>query len=652
MRTTLNTIYNNINNNLHNIKTDLNDINNRISSGRRMSKISDDPVDMSSALGMRSNLAGIGQYQDNLDYGSSIIDNSESSLTQVKDLISKAKVTGLEARNTSVNDDQRRNIAEVIKNYKEEIITLGNNRIDGKYIFGGHRTSGYTETEPAPFIQDKIDGYRINGTEPEPYDPDSPPDWSNQDIDDLRINGIDIEAATSDDVSSINPTKSAAAKAAAINAKSEETGVTAQVTPAYRQAEGAVEEGSIESGDLTINGVDIFTESTAIKNQDSDNTLIEGINNKQDETGVTATRNAEGKVLLKAGDGRNLQIETSEDGESITRLNGADSNQVYTGRVQLHSDQPFTLESDVDENGIEPGLEALGLAGGQEVSGEPGDEAGDGRISVRQVIEQEGEVRYTGDRDKNLNIKTGRTDSMEVSSNGRDALMSTGIFSTLTDLENSLRGQDYHRVTGIHEADDLTASLNSGKTGLEGEDKLEDGTFTIQVKDHEHSPPEELEFAVPVDKNEDSLSSVAAKINGIPGMEAQWNDDNRLEMATTDPDRYSFNVSQDSSNFLEATGADGEQMQMQAIDQSLTELEDSSSAITSRISDFGARANRIEVQKQIYSNLELKVNENLSNIQDTDYSKAIMDLKSAQTAYQAALSSASKTMQLSLVDYL
>ncbi|MFO7760717.1 MAG: flagellin, partial [Desulfobia sp.] len=474
---------------------------------------------------------------------------------------------------------------------------------------------------------------------------------------DLKINGINIDAAAPDENSILYPAESAAAKAEAINARSDETGVTARITPAYKKADGVVEAGTLGSGDLVINGVDIFTANTALKSQDDDNTLLNAINDKEGKTGVAATRNAEGTILLKTIDGRNLHIETSTQGESLTHINGtsppAAANQVYMGRVQLHSDQEFTLETGVfGLDKIEYGLEALGLAGGQLISGETGDKAGDGRITVNQVIEKQGSVRYAGDREDNLSIKTGRTDSMDISSNGDQAIMSTDIFSILCQLEDNLRGVNYHRVTGIHKAGDVTAALDSGKTGLAGEEDLKDGSFTVKVKDHEHSPPEELEFTIPVDAGQDSLSSVAVKINGVPGMEAYWNDNNQLEISTTEPDRYTYTVSEDTSNFLAVTGTDSETMQMQALDDSLAGLEDAFSEMTTRVSDFGARANRIEVQKQIYDNLELKVNENLSEVQDTDYTKAIMDLKAAQTAYQAALNSAGKTMQLSLVDYL
>lgn len=42
----------------------------------------------------------------------------------------------------------------------------------------------------------------------------------------------------------------------------------------------------------------------------------------------------------------------------------------------------------------------------------------------------------------------------------------------------------------------------------------------------------------------------------------------------------------------------------------------------------------------------------LSNVEDVDITKAILDLKMQETAYQAALQAAGRIMTLSLMDYL
>ncbi|MCK5405591.1 MAG: hypothetical protein KAI75_10155, partial [Desulfobulbaceae bacterium] len=79
----------------------------------------------------------------------------------------------------------------------------------------------------------------------------------------------------------------------------------------------------LSSGDLVINGIDIFTRVTPMSENDKYNVLMNAINAKTSQTGITATRDHGGRILLTASDGRNLHIETSALGEKITHLNGA-----------------------------------------------------------------------------------------------------------------------------------------------------------------------------------------------------------------------------------------------------------------------------------------------------------------------------------------
>jgi flagellar hook-associated protein 3 FlgL len=156
---------------------------------------------------------------------------------------------------------------------------------------------------------------------------------------------------------------------------------------------------------------------------------------------------------------------------------------------------------------------------------------------------------------------------------------------------------------------------------------------------------------VGVDVATDSPSSIAAKINGIPGMTATWNTDGALKLETSDTERYTF-AYEDTSGFLDMAGITNEQMQIQGLDKSIADFDTVMENLTSQISDFGARANRIIVQQQIYTNLSLSTKENLSEKEDTDITKSLLEIKSKETAYEAALAAAAKTMQLSLVDFL
>jgi flagellar hook-associated protein 3 FlgL len=74
--------------------------------------------------------------------------------------------------------------------------------------------------------------------------------------------------------------------------------------------------------------------------------------------------------------------------------------------------------------------------------------------------------------------------------------------------------------------------------------------------------------------------------------------------------------------------------------------------ISAKISDIGSKANRMEIKDNILQNLNLSNTERLSAIEDADIAEAIMNVSAAELAYQAALSSSSKVMTLTLVDYL
>jgi len=68
--------------------------------------------------------------------------------------------------------------------------------------------------------------------------------------------------------------------------------------------------------------------------------------------------------------------------------------------------------------------------------------------------------------------------------------------------------------------------------------------------------------------------------------------------------------------------------------------------------DFGAKINRIDATRQRNELTKLNFTKFVSDIQDTDLPKAVVELQSAQTAYQAALQSTVRAFQTSLLDFL
>jgi flagellar hook-associated protein 3 FlgL len=70
------------------------------------------------------------------------------------------------------------------------------------------------------------------------------------------------------------------------------------------------------------------------------------------------------------------------------------------------------------------------------------------------------------------------------------------------------------------------------------------------------------------------------------------------------------------------------------------------------LSEVGAKTNRIEKGLDRLKTFDQNYNKLLSDVEDTDVSKAIIDLTSQQTTYQAALQMAAKILPMTLLDFL
>jgi flagellin len=142
-----------------------------------------------------------------------------------------------------------------------------------------------------------------------------PAQFKNLGMDDLEINGIKIRPTTPADdkysntlVSSSDPASSGIALAAAINASSNLTGVTAEANPVM--SEGSITKtGTPISGkqSVWVNGIEIQVDF--VQNEsgtDRRAKVVAAINERVGQHGVTATDNGKGVTL--STDGRNLSV--------------------------------------------------------------------------------------------------------------------------------------------------------------------------------------------------------------------------------------------------------------------------------------------------------------------------------------------------------
>ena len=182
--------------------------------------------------------------------------------------------------------------------------------------------------------------------------------------DSLIINGVAVGQAlatddTASDTTAASSTReaSAIAIAAAINRKTDLTGVTASASPNVIRGEGFT---AGTSADVYLNGV-TFTANAVTRNA-----VIDSFNDVSDRTGVVASAWGEG-IELRAVDGRNISIGSATaaniglTGIGIGSAAGSATAVTYYSQVTLQSDNKFEVKS--GNAGI-PNLELLGFRQG------------------------------------------------------------------------------------------------------------------------------------------------------------------------------------------------------------------------------------------------------------------------------------------------
>lgn len=192
----------------------------------------------------------------------------------------------------------------------------------------------------------------------------------------FNLNGVLIgpSLAAADTASTTKNEASSIAKAAAVNLKSAITGVTA--TANATEVSGAAMTGAITTGTLTLNGVGISLTTTADLAA-TRASVVSAINAKADQTGVTAvdTGSDTGGVKLVAADGRNvaMSLGVTAAGNLTSAATGlgtvnsqvaATAPEVFTGSFTLNSDKAIVITSNKDALSDTGGLKDAGLAVG------------------------------------------------------------------------------------------------------------------------------------------------------------------------------------------------------------------------------------------------------------------------------------------------
>ena len=136
---------------LHSVSGRLVEVQTKVSSGKEISKPSDDPFAASRSLSLRESLGGIRQQADNVEDGRGWQEAAESAMARITDAVQRARELLIQGASDGSDATARANLAQEIDELVNGVKENVNTSYKGQYVFSG------TEVDTPPYAMDPAD---------------------------------------------------------------------------------------------------------------------------------------------------------------------------------------------------------------------------------------------------------------------------------------------------------------------------------------------------------------------------------------------------------------------------------------------------------------------------------------------------------------
>jgi len=121
----------------------------QLASGKKVNEVSDDPVGAKTAMRYSGEKFATGKYLNNIDSGAAFMTATDSSLSEMSQLMDQIKEVVVQGANGTQDASSRKVLAQSLDSYLSRMVDLANTVHDGRFIFAGTST---TQDEP-PFAR-------------------------------------------------------------------------------------------------------------------------------------------------------------------------------------------------------------------------------------------------------------------------------------------------------------------------------------------------------------------------------------------------------------------------------------------------------------------------------------------------------------------
>ncbi len=313
----------------------------RLSSGLRINSAKDDAAGLAIAERFTSQIRGLNQAQRNANDGISFAQTAEGALGEIGNALQRIRELAVQAANDTNSSSDRQALNNEVSELINEVNRIANstqfngqNILDGSleelvFQVGANRNQTISVTgvnslgtnlgagvvEGGTFDLNAIGG-NDDGT------------FAAGDLTDVSVNGVSIDLGDAASISDV---------VNSINARFGETGVQAvRAASVETDGLGFTAPGAGETGTISINGVDIAVD----ENSDADS-VAEAINARSSQTGVTAEVDGGDIVLRSSSD---IEVAYEGDSGTFAGLAAAGESNKFVRGIELQGDVGATIE--------------------------------------------------------------------------------------------------------------------------------------------------------------------------------------------------------------------------------------------------------------------------------------------------------------------
>ena len=280
----------------------------KLSSGLRINKAADDASGLVIANSLRNQANSLGQAVSNGNDAIGLIQTADGALNEYSKILDTIKTKSVQAASDGQNTASRAAIQKDIGRLMEELNVIAKTTsFNGQKLLSGAFTNkefqmGANANETVKATIASAETSQIGQTS-----------RADLNIGQMGVNQLTLKNATTGKVITLesvniqannNPTNGMGALADQLNKNSAETGITAKAVVSATTATSVA--AGTTGTDFAINGINIG--AINVSTNDSDGALMSAINAKSTQTGVTATKTADGKMTLASADGRAISV--------------------------------------------------------------------------------------------------------------------------------------------------------------------------------------------------------------------------------------------------------------------------------------------------------------------------------------------------------